>query len=145
MDADGGSYLVVEVEGEQFGFAVARVETVVEHRELTPIPGCPSPFLGALNHHGELLPVVALASLLGRTPRLDPAHAVIVVLAWDDSLLGLLAERAHGLLSPLERTRRAHVLGRWDGPYLKHTLETEGRRIHVLDLDSLLADLGRRL
>ncbi|GAB4272831.1 MAG: hypothetical protein Kow0092_28030 [Deferrisomatales bacterium] len=145
MEPAGRSYLVVEVEGEQFGFDLARVRTVVEHREPTPLPGCPGPFLGALNHHGELLPVVPLAALLGREPRVDPVHSVIAVLDWEDSLLGVLVERAHGLLTPLERTRLAHVLGRWDGPYLLHTLEAEGRRIHVLDLDCLLEDLKRRL
>lgn len=145
MATEGHSYLVVEVEGEQFGFDLGRVKTVVEHRDLAPIPGCPSPFLGALNHHGELLPVVPLAGLLGRKPGLDRTLAVIVVLTWEDALLGLLVERAQGLLTPLDTVRPAHVLGKWDGPYLRHTLETEGRRVHVLDLDSMLADLGRRL
>jgi len=90
--------------------------------------------------------VVALASLLRRKPRLDPLRSVIVVVGWQDAILGLLVERTHGLLTPLEqRMRLSHVLGRWDGPYLRHTLETEGRRIHVLDLDALLSELARRL
>ncbi len=145
MDAAAGSYLVIGVEGEEFGLEVERVRTVVEYREPAPVPGRPAPFLGALNHHGELLPVVALASLLRRKPRLDPLRSVIVVVDWQDAILGLLVERTQGLLTPLERTRLSHVLGRWDGPYLRHTLETEGRRIHVLDLDALLSELARRL
>ncbi|MEW6488514.1 MAG: chemotaxis protein CheW [Thermodesulfobacteriota bacterium] len=145
MEAAGRSYLVVGVEGEEFGLDVGRVRTVVEYREPTPVPGRPGPLVGALNHHGELLPVASLAALLGRKPRIDPLRSVIVVVNWDDALLGLLVERSHGLLTPLERTRLTHVLGRWDGPYLEHTLETEGRRIHVLDLGALLADVARRL
>ena len=145
MEAAGPSYLVVGVEGEEFGFDVRRVETVVEYRQPTPIPGRPVPFLGALNHHGDLLPVVALATLLGFQPRVDPVHSVIVVLPWEESLLGLLVERAHGMLTPLERSRLTHVLGRWNGPHLQFTLETEGRRVHVLDVDALLSDLSRRL
>ena len=139
------SYLVVAVEGQEFGVDAARVQTVVEYRDPVPIPGRPGPFVGALNHHGDLLPVVHLATLLRARSRLDPVHSVIVVLDWEDALVGLLVERAQGLLSPLERTRLAHVLGRWDGPHLLHTLETEGRRIHVLDIDSLLADLTERV
>ncbi len=145
MDPAGQTYLVVGVEGEQFGFDLARVRTVVEYRRPTPIPGRPSPFLGALNHHGELLPVAALATLLGRRARVDPVQSAIVVFRWEDALLGLLVEQARGLLSPLERTRLTHVLGRWDGPYLRHTLETEGQRIHVLEFDELSADLARKL
>jgi len=145
LSLEAHSYLVVGVEGEEFGLDVGRVRTVVEYREPTPIPGRPGPFVGALNHHGELLPVAALASLLARTPRLDPVRSVIVVVGWEDALLGLLVERTHGLLTPVDRSRLAHVLGRWDGPYLAHTLETEGRRVHVLDLDALLADVARRL
>ena len=139
------AYLVVEVEGEQFGFETDRVETVVENRALTPIPGRPAPFIGALNHRGALLPVVHLASMLGRSPRIDPLRSVIAVVAWEAALAGLLVERAFGLLTPTERTRLARVLGRWDGPFLQHTLEAEGRRIHILDLDALLGDLTRRL
>lgn len=145
MENASRSYLVVGVEGEEFGLDVGRVRTVVEYREPTPVPGRPGPFVGALNHHGELLPVAALTSLLGRAPRVDPLRSVIVVVSWEDALLGLLVERTQGLFTPLERTRFTHVLGRWDGPYLEHTIETEGRRIHVLDLGALLADVARRL
>ncbi len=139
------AHLVVEVEGEQFGLDAGRVETVVPYRNLTPIPGRPAPFAGALNHRGELLPVVHLASVLGRRPRVDPQRSVIAVVAWGDAIVGLLAEGAVGLMPPTERARLARVLGRWDGPFLEHTLEAEGRRVHVLDLDALLDDLARRL
>jgi chemotaxis signal transduction protein len=145
MDAAAHSYLVVVVGGEEFGLDVGRVETVIDYRPTTPIPGRPGPFLGALNHHGELLPVAPLATLLGQKPRLEEERAVIVVLQWEDALLGLAADRARGLLTPLDRTRLTHVLGRWDGPHLLHTLETEGRRVHVLDLDGLCDELAERI
>jgi chemotaxis signal transduction protein len=139
------SYLVVGAEDEEFGLDVRRVQTVVEYREPTIIPGRPGPFTGALNHHGDLLPVVPLTALLGVVPRFAPSHAFIVVLSWEDALLGVLVERAQGLLTPMERTRLVHVLGRWDGPHLLYTLETDGRRVHVLDVDALLAELAQRL
>lgn len=143
--AAGPSYLIVGIQAEEFGFDVKRVRTVMEYRPPTPIPGRPAPFLGALNHHGDLLPVVGLATLLGVPLRLDPVRSAIVVLPWEDALLGLVVEQTHGLLTPLDRTRLTQVLGRWNGPHLQHTLEAEGRRIHVLDIDSLLSDLSRRL
>lgn len=145
MDAPSQSYLVVEVGDEEFGLEVGRVETVIDYRLTTPIPGRPGPFLGALNHHGELLPVAPLATLLGQKPRLEQERAVIAVLAWEEAVIGLAADRAHGLLTPLDRTRVTHVLGRWDGPHLRHTLETEGRRVHVLDLESMLGELAERI
>lgn len=137
--------LVVEAEGERFGIETGRVRTVIGYRTPTPIPGRPPPFLGALNLYGELLPVAPLAVLLGRKPRLDPIHSAVVVLDWDDALLGLLVERTHGLLTALDRLRVSHVLGRWEGPHLAYTLETESQSVHVLDLESLLADVSRRL
>ena len=36
------SYLVVAVEGQEFGFDAARVQTVVEYRDPVPIPGRPA-------------------------------------------------------------------------------------------------------
>ncbi|MBI5015746.1 MAG: chemotaxis protein CheW [Deltaproteobacteria bacterium] len=145
MEAGARPCLLVAVEGERFGIDTERIRTVVEYRRLTPIPGRPRPFVGALNHHGELLPVVALASLLGRKARLDRDRSAIVVLDWEDAVLGLLVERTHGLLTASDRARPARVLGRWDGPHLAQTLELEGQRVHVLDVDSLLADVARRL
>jgi chemotaxis signal transduction protein len=135
----------VGVEGNRFGIDTDRIRTVVDYRKTTPIPGRPAPFLGALNHHGELLPVAPLAGLLGRKARIDSDRSAIVVLDWEDALLGLLVERTFGLLTALDRARLAHVLGRWEGPHLAYTLESEGQNIHVLDVDSLLADLARRL
>lgn len=137
--------LVVEVDGERFGILADRVQTVVGYQEPVPIPGRPKPLLGALNHHGELLPVAHLASLLGLKPRLDPLRSVVAVVDWEDGLLGLLAERAHGLLTPLTRVRVSQVLGRWDGPFLDQTLEVEGSRVHVLDLDAMLGALAERI
>lgn len=137
--------LLVALEGERFGIDTRRVRTVVEYRRPTPIPGRPAPFVGALNHHGELLPVAALASLLGRKPLVDRARSAIVVLDWEDALLGLLVERTHGLITGLDRARPAQVLGRWEGPHLAQTLEVDGQRVHVLDVDSLLTEVGRRL
>ena len=139
------SYLVVEVDGERFGLDTGRILTVTEYRQPEPIPGRPAPFLGALNHRGELLPVVHLASVLGRRARVDPLRSVVVVVGWEDGLLGILVERTHGLLTPLARVRTAQVLGRWDGPFLERTLEAEGQRIHVLDLEALLAHVAERV
>lgn len=145
MDASVRPCLLVAVEGERFGIDTTRVKTVVEYRRPSPIPGRPAPFVGALNHHGELLLVATLASLLGKAPRLDPGRSAIVVLDWEDALLGLLVERTHGLVTGLDRARPAQVLGRWEGPHLAQTLEVDGQRVHLLDVDSLLADVARRL
>lgn len=140
----GDVYLVLGVDGERFGIDARRLETVIEYAPPVPLPGRPKPFLGALSHRGELLPVAPLATLVGLEPRLDPGRAAIAVLGWEDGLLGLAAERTHGLAAPGPETRVAHVLGRWDGPYLRHTVETDGERVHVLELDALLSDLAGR-
>lgn len=145
MNAPEGAYLIVRVDGQEFGFAVNRVQTVIETREVTPIPGRPKFFAGALNHHGELLLVAPLAPLLDRHSDGKLNYSIIVVVKWDDALVGLQVESALGLLTQMDHIRVAHVLGRWDGPYLVNTLEVEGRRIHVIDLESLLQDLSGRL
>lgn len=138
-------HLVVGVDGEPVGIDVRRVRTVVEYRAPAPIPGRPGPFLGALNHHGELLPVVPLALLLGREARFEPEGGVIAVVAWEDAAVGFLVERCHGLVAIGDRPRYAQVLGRWAGPFFSHTLEFDAQRLHVLDLDALLADLAQRI
>ena len=139
------AYLVLGVEGERFGLDARRLETVVEYSVPAPLPGRPEPFTGALAHRGELLPVVPLAALVGLKARVEPVRSAIAVLGWEDGLLGLAAERTHGLMVPDEGCRVTRVLGRWNGPYLRHTVEVDGERVHVLDLDSLLNQLAGRL
>ncbi len=141
----GAHYLAVEVDGEAVGIDVRRVRTVAEYRETAPIPGRPGPFLGALNHYGELLPVVFLATLLGREPRFEPTDGVIAVVDWEDGVVGFLVERCRGLVTAGDGTRRAEVLGRWAGPFFAHTVEVDAERLHVLDIEALLADLARRI
>ncbi len=137
--------LVVGVGGERFGLDMRRVRTVIEYRPTTPIPGRPEPFVGALNHYGELLPVAPLAVLLDREVRIDPVHAVIAVLDWEGAALGLLVERAHGIVATGAEAREVQVLGRWSGPFLDRSLQVEGAALHVLDLTALFADLAERL
>jgi chemotaxis signal transduction protein len=139
------SCLIVGLEDERFGIDTTRIRSVAEYRTPAPIPGRPRLFLGALNHHGELLPVAALAALLGRRLRLDPPRSAIVILDWEDGLLGLLVERTYGLLTSPDGIRLSHVLGCWQGPHVSQTLEADGRNIHVLDVDSLLAALAGSL
>ncbi len=141
----GKPFLIVGVDGEKFGLEAARLETVIEHRAVEPIPGRPGAFIGALNHHGELLPVVPLAALLGRPVRLEPGRAAIAILGWEDAVVGLAVERTFGLLVPGDLSREARVLGNWEGPHLDWTADVDGERFHLLDTDSLLAELGRSL
>lgn len=138
-------FLVVVADGRQFGIETARIRTVLEPRTLTAIPGRPRPFLGALNLYGELLPVASLASLLGVGDSGDRARSAVVVVAWEDAALGLLVDRTQGLVGASDEARPAHVLGRWEGPHLAASLDVEGQMIHLLDVDSILADVGRRL
>jgi chemotaxis signal transduction protein len=139
------AYLVAGIEGERFGIDARQVETVLEYRAPDPLPGRPEPFTGALTHEGELVAVAPLATLLGVKPRLELGRAAIAVLRWEDGLVGLSVERTHGLVAPGDDSRVARVLGRWAGPYLKETIELDGERVHLLDLDALLGELAGRI
>jgi chemotaxis signal transduction protein len=143
--SSSAAYLVAGVEDERFGLEARRVETVFEYRSPVPLPGRPEPFSGALTHQGELVALAPLAALLGLKPRLETGRAAVAVLRWEDGLLGLALERTHGLAVPGEGARLARVLGRWEGPYLRQTLEVDGERLHLLDLDAIMADLACRI
>jgi purine-binding chemotaxis protein CheW len=60
-----GTHVRVRVAGEQYAFPVDCVLEVTESGEITPVPGAPPEVLGVRNFHGQVIPVIDMASRLG--------------------------------------------------------------------------------
>lgn len=70
-------YLLARVGDERYAFPVHRVREVGRAFEVTPVPGAPPAVRGVHNLRGEVVPVLALATLLG----LPGGEADCIVLA----------------------------------------------------------------
>jgi chemotaxis signal transduction protein len=70
-------YVRLRVAKESYAMPVAQVIQVARIGDITAVPGAPRSVLGVRNFHGQILPVLDLAQLLGVT-RTEPAMYVIV-------------------------------------------------------------------
>ncbi|MBW3551297.1 MAG: chemotaxis protein CheW [Proteobacteria bacterium] len=86
----GTSLLVFSLEALRLGFPLEAVERVVTACELTPLPGAPGPVAGAINLHGDLVPVLELRPRLGLAAR--------EVCQFDHFLVVRIGERRFALL-----------------------------------------------
>jgi len=77
------SLLVFTVDSLRLGLRLEAVDQAVRACEVTPLPGAPAPVVGAINMHGEIIPVLDLRQRLGL-----PARAIGV----DDQFLMVRAD-----------------------------------------------------
>lgn len=63
------SLLVFTVDSLRLGLRLEAVDQAVRACEVTPLPGAPAPVVGAVNMHGEIIPVLDLRQRLGVTAR----------------------------------------------------------------------------
>ncbi len=100
--------VVFALAGQRYGLALESVQRVFPMVAVSRLPGCPDAVLGAINVHGEILPVVDLRERLGlpaadygpdarlllaRTPNR------LVVLPVDD-VLGVIEIQAEAVVEP---------------------------------------------
>jgi len=124
---------------ELYGLEVADVQEIVEAPDFDYIPLAPAGYLGAINFHGTILPVLDLARYLGlESPQRDRR---VIVLPPATCSLGL-GVTAVGRILPLEREKLLPYLQDREGEaYIREVFNHQGDMINMLDLARLLASL----
>jgi purine-binding chemotaxis protein CheW len=128
-----GVHVRVRVGQEQYALPVDRVLEVAELGDLTPVPGSPPEVVGIRNLRGQVIPVLALAMLLG-LPTADPDRIVVAELG--DLRAGLAVDAVVDvgeLPDPSERV---------DSPYMTAAALVDGILVGILDADAILSSVG---
>jgi purine-binding chemotaxis protein CheW len=127
---------------ELYGLEVAQVQEIVEAAGFDYIPLAPAGYLGALNFHGAILPVLDLAGHLGLSGgQRDPR---IIVLPPATCALGL-GVSAVGRILPLERDKLLPFRQeREQDAFIRAVFNHNGDMINLLDLPGMLASLERQ-
>lgn len=128
-----GVHVRVRVGQEHYALPVDRVLEVAELGDPTPLPGSPPEIAGVHNLRGQVIPVLALATILG-LPGADPDRIVVVEL--DDRRAGLAVDAVVdvGVLpEPSEKV---------DSPYLSAAALVDGSLVGVLDADAILTSVS---
>ncbi|ALC18268.1 chemotaxis signal transduction protein [Desulfuromonas soudanensis] len=131
--------LIFQLGEETFGLEVALIQEVVESPLLHYIPRAPNHVLGAINFHGNILPVLDLASYLG-FPSGGRDHRVVVLppevcsLALAVASIRRIIPMDAEALLPFPREQQEQL-------YIRAVLNYQGTMINLLDTTRLLASL----
>lgn len=130
-----GVHVRVRVAGEHYALPVDRVLEVAELGPLTVVPGSPPEILGVRNLRGQVLPVIALAALLG-LPAGDPTR--VVVIESGELRAGLRVDEVLEVeeLPPSSEPVESDLL---DGACM-----VDGELVGVLDVDAVLSSVAVR-
>jgi purine-binding chemotaxis protein CheW len=120
----------VRVGREHYALRVEQVIEVAEPGDLAPVPGAPAQIIGVRNLHGQVIPVISLATLLGLSSE-EPGRIVVAELGARRAGLAVESVLDVGELpEPSEPT---------ESPYLCGATLIDGTLVGMLDVDALLS------
>lgn len=131
--------LVFDLGEERYGLEIGHIQEVADSPQLHYIPQAPGFFLGAINFHGQILPVLDLCTFLGfPTGPLDPRK---IVLAVEGCALALAATAVYRIV-PLAADSLLPFQGSpGRESFIRAVFHHQGRMINLLDLPRLLRRL----
>lgn len=125
------THLLVRLGAETYALPIGHVLEVTRAPEPTPLPGAPAAVLGLHSLRGEILPVLALGSLLGLE---GAAAGDAIVVVEDRGRRGGLTVDA---LLDVVRFEEAETAGA-DGELMRGSILLDGALVGVLDVGALL-------
>ena len=130
--------LLARIDGVQVGFPASAVREIVRAVAIVPLPGAPGVVEGAINLHGQIVPVVDVRGRLALAPRplaadqfliaLQTAHRLIAVRVDDVEDLSEVAESSIASAASV-----SPVLQRLEG-----VAATDSGALVIYDVDAFL-------
>lgn len=128
----GEMFLTIVVDAYRFGVAVTEIRDVLRPQTTTRIAMASPEIVGAINLRGRVVTVIDLRVRLGFLRQSDRAASMIVVVALDDEVYGLVVD-AIGDVVTIDAARREPVPRHLDSMWISLI-----QGVHRLDRDLLL-------
>lgn len=91
-DVGTAQFATFFLDGLYFGIEVLKVQEVIRHQEMTPVPLAPAVVRGLINLRGQIVTAIDLRTRLGLTPRSDGTLPMNVVVRTADGAVSLLVD-----------------------------------------------------
>ncbi|MFO7540358.1 MAG: chemotaxis protein CheW [Chloroflexota bacterium] len=87
--------MLFELANQTYGLPVAPLVQIIEMVTIRPLPQTPSFVKGVINFKGQIIAVLDLRLRLGLPEKPYGLHTPIILLHFDDQLLGLVVDTVH--------------------------------------------------
>jgi purine-binding chemotaxis protein CheW len=95
---DRREFVTLVAGGQNFCIEITQIREIRRWTPVTILPHSPDHVLGVINLRGAVIPIIDLAAKLG-FPRIAPTERhVIIIIALDDRIIGLLVESVSEIL-----------------------------------------------
>lgn len=133
-------YATFHLGNEFFGVEVLRVQEILKHQEMTPVPLAPKYISGLINLRGQIVTAIDLGIRL--MERQEPAspESMNVVVNSADGVVSLMVDKIGDVLD-IENTLMEDVpptIKSIKSEYLNGVCKLEGQLLMILDVDRLL-------
>lgn len=146
IESGTAQYATFLLDGLYFGIEVQKVQEVIRHQEMTPVPLAPAVVRGLINLRGQIVTALDLRTRLGLTPRPEGALPMNVVVRTPDGAVSLLVDEIDDVVEvnaeqfePAPETVRTKVDGLVTGVYKLPT-----RLLLILDVEMTVELSPRR-
>lgn len=144
-ETTGAQYATFYLDGLYFGIEVLKVQEVIRHQVMTPVPLAPDTVRGLINLRGQIVTALDLRARLGLTPRAADTLPMNVVVRTADGAISLLVDEIDDVVEvspeqfePAPETVRMKVGGLVTGVY-----KLAARLLLILDVERAVETDGR--
>ena len=136
--------LSFRVEDHEYSVDIMSVREIRGWTRTTSLPHSPSYVRGVINLRGTVLPVIDLGMRLGMEPSEPDDRNVIIVIDVDGRTLGLRVDAVSDILTLQTEQLRSPpgIAADENQTFLKALTIIDERMVRVLDLTSILPDIG---
>ena len=140
-NAERGQLCTFSVAGRYLGVPVARVQEVIRHQEMTPVPLAPAIVRGLINLRGQIVTALDLRVPLMLPPAPAGALPMNVVVRAGGDLVSLLVDEIGDVLEVNAETFEPppETLGGPARELIRGAFKLDGRLLLILDTDKMLA------
>jgi purine-binding chemotaxis protein CheW len=138
--AERGQVCTFTLDGHFLGVPVARVQEVIRHQEMTPVPLAPPVVRGLINLRGQIVTALDLRVPLGLPPAPPGALPMNVVVRAAGDLVSLLVDAIGDVIEVTADTfeRPPETLGGPARDLIRGAFKLDGRLLLILDTDRAL-------
>lgn len=103
VPADGGQFLTFQLQDEEYGLEILRVQEIKGYSKVTPLPNTPPEVKGVMNLRGTVVPVIDLRTRFGLRAAEYTRFTVIIVVTVGAKVVGLVVDAVSDVLNVASR------------------------------------------